>query len=156
MNCGDVTCHVSTLSVYLGLIFAINNGDSMRLHGNLSRRQFLITAGASTLTSIVLHGCANNQIGSTTATTPNAQGGSNTSVKLGFLPVVDSAPLIIAKEKGFFAKHGAKNVEVAKQASWSALRDNIEIGSAGGGIDGIKFDPDNPQAYLQSLKIKKV
>ena len=128
----------------------------MRLHGNLSRRQFLITAGASTLTSLALHGCANNQTaGSTTATTPNAQGGSNTSVKLGFLPVVDSAPLIIAKEKGFFTKHGAKNVEVAKQASWSALRDNIEIGSAGGGIDGGHFQSPIPELISEGKITKR-
>ena len=30
--------------------------------------------------------------------------------------------LVIAKEKGFFAKHGMPDVEVAKQASWGATR----------------------------------
>ncbi|BAZ14572.1 nitrate transport protein [Calothrix sp. NIES-4071] len=126
----------------------------MALHTNLSRRQFLLTATASTLTSLALHGCTNNPSSSTTATTPRSSSGSNTNIKLGFLPVVDSAPLIIAKEKGFFAKHGAKNVEVAKQASWSALRDNVEIGSSGGGIDGGHFQSPIPELISEG-KITK-
>ena len=35
---------------------------------------------------------------------------------------------VIAKEKGFFAKHGMPDVEVAKQASWGATRDNLVLG----------------------------
>jgi hypothetical protein len=36
--------------------------------------------------------------------------------------------LIIAKEKGLFAKHGVPDVEVLKQASWGATRDNLVLG----------------------------
>ena len=43
---------------------------------------------------------------------------------------------VIAKEKGFFAKHGMPDVEVAKQASWGATRDNLVLGSENNGIDG--------------------
>ncbi len=49
---------------------------------------------------------------------------------------MDASPLVIAKEKGLFAKHGMPDVEVAKQASWGATRDNIVLGSATNGIDG--------------------
>lgn len=56
--------------------------------------------------------------------------------KLGYIALTDSAPLIIAKEKGFFAKHGLPDVEVEKQASWGATRDNMFLGGASGGIDG--------------------
>ena len=42
----------------------------------------------------------------------------------------------IAKEKGFFAKHGMPDVDVAKQASWGATRDNLVLGSENNGIDG--------------------
>ena len=42
----------------------------------------------------------------------------------------------MAKEKGFFAKYGMPEVEVPKQASWGAVRDNLVLGSAAGGIDG--------------------
>lgn len=55
---------------------------------------------------------------------------------LGFIALTDSAPLIIAKEKGFFAKYGLTEVVLNKQASWGTTRDNLELGGAGGGIDG--------------------
>jgi len=54
--------------------------------------------------------------------------------------------LIIAKEKGLFAKYGMPDVEVLKQASWGATRDNIVLGSAGGGIDGAHIL--TPMPYL--------
>ena len=38
--------------------------------------------------------------------------------KLGYIALTDSAPLIIAKEKGLFAKHGLPDMDIAKQASW--------------------------------------
>ena len=37
--------------------------------------------------------------------------------RLGFIALTDASPLIIAKEKGFFTKHGLPDVEVLKQAS---------------------------------------
>ena len=55
---------------------------------------------------------------------------------LGYIALTDAAPLIIAKEKGFFAKYGMPDVEVSKQASWGATRDNLVLGSERGGIDG--------------------
>lgn len=59
-----------------------------------------------------------------------------TGARLGYVALTDSAPLIIAKEKGLFDKHGMPDVAVEKQASWGALRDNIALGAASGGIDG--------------------
>jgi nitrate/nitrite transport system substrate-binding protein len=59
-----------------------------------------------------------------------------TGAKLGYIALTDSAPLIIAKEKGLFDKHGVPDVLVEKQASWGATRDNMALGSASGGIDG--------------------
>ena len=59
-----------------------------------------------------------------------------TGAKLGYIALTDSAPLIIALEKGLFAKYGMPDVTVEKQASWGATRDNLALGSQGGGIDG--------------------
>jgi nitrate/nitrite transport system substrate-binding protein len=59
-----------------------------------------------------------------------------TSVTLGFIALTDAAPLIVAKEKGFFAKQGMGGVELKKQTSWAVTRDNLELGSERGGIDG--------------------
>ena len=65
---------------------------------------------------------------------------------LGYIALTDAAPLIIAKEKGFFAKHGMPEVEVSKQASWGATRDNIVLGGGRGGIDGAHIL--SPMPYL--------
>ena len=64
------------------------------------------------------------------------RGPETTKARLGFISLTDSSPLIIAKERGLFTKYGMPDVEVLKQASWAAVRDNLVLGSAGGGIDG--------------------
>lgn len=56
--------------------------------------------------------------------------------RLGYIALTDAAPLIIAKEKGFFAKHGLPDMDIAKQASWGATRDNMALGTKANGIDG--------------------
>src|SRR5688572_24155581 len=71
-----------------------------------------------------------------------------TGAKLGFIALTDASALIIAKEKGLFAKHGVPDVEVLKQASWGAARDNLVLGSEGNGIDGAHIL--TPMPYLIS------
>jgi nitrate/nitrite transport system substrate-binding protein len=71
-----------------------------------------------------------------------------TKATLGFIALTDAAPLIVAKEKGIFAKYGMPDVEVAKQASWGTTRDNLVLGSAGNGIDGAHIL--TPMPYLIS------
>src|SRR5918993_228085 len=70
------------------------------------------------------------------------------AAKLGFIALTDAAPLFVAKEKGFFAKHGVPDVEVAKQASWGATRDNMVLGGEANGIDGAHIL--TPMPYLIS------
>jgi nitrate/nitrite transport system substrate-binding protein len=123
----------------------------------LSRRKFIITAGATAAGTVILHGCTsgNNQPAATTspspAASPVAAGDAPevTTAKLGFIALTDSAPLIIAKEKGFFDKYGMTGVEVLKQASWPVTRDNLELGSGGGGIDGAHIL--SPMPYHMTL-----
>ncbi|MER8488837.1 ABC transporter substrate-binding protein [Mesorhizobium australicum] len=69
-----------------------------------------------------------------------------TGAKLGFIALTDAAPLIIAKEKGLFAKFGMPDVEVLKQASWGATRDNLMLGGEANGIDGAHIL--TPMPYL--------
>ncbi len=71
-----------------------------------------------------------------------------TKAILGYIALIDASPLVIAKEKGFFAKHGMPDVEVAKQASWGATRDNLVLGSEKNGIDGAHIL--TPMPYLIS------
>jgi nitrate/nitrite transport system substrate-binding protein len=71
-----------------------------------------------------------------------------TKATLGYIALMDAAPLVIAKEKGLFAKFGVPDVEVAKQASWGATRDNLVLGGAANGIDGAHIL--TPMPYLIS------
>ena len=50
-----------------------------------------------------------------------------TDLTLGFIPLTDSAPLVAAKEMGFFDKWGL-NVTLQKQNSWATLRDKLNAG----------------------------
>ena len=77
-----------------------------------------------------------------------AAGPEVTKATLGFIALTDAAPLFVAKEKGIFAKYGMPEVEVAKQASWGATRDNLVLGSEGNGIDGAHIL--TPMPYLIS------
>jgi bicarbonate transport system substrate-binding protein len=128
-----------------------------------SRRKFLITAGASAAGSLLLKGCLGNPPGtasnSQSQATPlakadPAQAPETTKVKLGYIPIVEAAPFIIAKEKGFFAKYGMTDVDLAKQASWGAMRDNTEIGSAGGGVDGGQYQMPMPHLITEGVITK--
>ena len=71
-----------------------------------------------------------------------------TRAVLGYIALMDAAPLVIAKEKGLFAKYGVPDVEVNKQASWGATRDNLVLGGAANGIDGAHIL--SPMPYLIS------
>ena len=123
---------------------------------NLSRRKFIITAGATAAGTLLAHGCSS---GSTTSNaTPTAVPAVNinpadapevTAAKLGFIALTDAAPLIIALEKGYFAKYGMKDVQITKQASWPVTRDNLELGSDKGGIDGAHLL--TPMAHQMTL-----
>lgn len=116
----------------------------------IPRRQFLMASGAAALgaAGAVL---ANPKQGYYVA---QASGPETQTIRLGYLPILEAAPLIIAKEKGFFAKHGMPNVEVLKQASWGAARDNLEIGSAGGGIDGGQWQMPMPHLFSEGFITK--
>jgi nitrate/nitrite transport system substrate-binding protein len=128
---------------------------------NLSRRKFIVTAGITAAGAAILHGCGPSTTTPTATNSPAespATGASPattgetpevTTAKLGFIALTDAAPLIIAKEKGLFAKYGMTGVEVLKQASWPVTRDNLELGSAGGGIDGAHIL--SPMPYFMSL-----
>jgi hypothetical protein len=84
---------------------------------NLSRRKFIITAGATAAGTLLAHGCSSSSTTSNGGASPAAGGASPsaapavninpadapevTAAKLGFIALTDSAPLIIAQEKGY-------------------------------------------------------
>ncbi len=114
-----------------------------RLRRGVSRRAFLkTTAGTAALIGALK---ANFPAGVHIA---QAAGPEVTKANLGFIALTDAGPLFVAKDKGFFAKHGMPGVEVQKQASWGATRDNLVLGSEGNGIDGAHIL--TPMPYLIS------
>ncbi len=46
---------------------------------------------------------------------------------LGFIPLTDCAPLVIAREKGFFGEQGLE-VRLVKETSWANIRDKVAMG----------------------------
>jgi nitrate/nitrite transport system substrate-binding protein len=109
--------------------------------GGLTRRGLLKTTATAALLGAV-------KTAFPTGAFAQSAGPETTKAVLGFIALTDSAPLIIAKEKGFFDKHGMTEVDVVKQASWGTTRDNLVLGSAGAGIDGAHIL--TPMPYLIS------
>jgi len=65
-----------------------------------------------------------------------ATGPEVTKATFGFIRVDRRLAAHHRQGEGFFAKYGMPDVEVKKEASWGTTRDNLELGTAGGGIDG--------------------
>jgi nitrate/nitrite transport system substrate-binding protein len=72
--------------------------------------------GAATIMNIVPAGIKNM------AYAAGSDAPEITEVKIGFIPLTDCAPIVVAAEMGFDKKYGIKIVP-AKQASWAAIRD---------------------------------
>jgi nitrate/nitrite transport system substrate-binding protein len=116
-------------------------GNKAIKQSDFSRRDFIRSAAA-------LGGAA--MVGGLWSTQTRAAGGAleTKKAKLGFIALTDAAPLFVADEKGFFAKHGMTEVEVLKQSSWGTTRDNLVLGSQRNGIDGAHIL--TPMPYLIS------
>src|SRR5215469_13393011 len=109
----------------------------------LTRRRFLKTTAGT----VALFGALKTQF-PFGAHVAQAAGPEVKKAVLGYIALMDASPLVIAKEKGLFAKHGVPDVEVSKQASWGATRDNLVLGGAANGIDGAHIL--SPMPYLIS------
>lgn len=119
----------------------IRKGHSKR-HG-INRREFLkSSAGTAALLAAAQSAFPFG------AHVAEASGPEVTKATLGFIALTDAAPLFVAREKGLFAKYGMPEVEVLKQASWGATRDNLVLGGEANGIDGAHIL--TPMPYLIS------
>ena len=63
-----------------------------------------------------------------------------TNLELGFVPLTACAPMIIAKEKGFFAKHGLDQTSLVRESSWRGVVDGL----TGGYIDAAAMPSGMP------------
>ncbi|PIG93447.1 nitrate ABC transporter ATP-binding protein [Gloeocapsopsis sp. IPPAS B-1203] len=47
------------------------------------------------------------------------------NLEIGFVPLTDCAPLVVAKEKGFFEKYGLDQVILSREPSWKVLAEGV-------------------------------
>jgi nitrate/nitrite transport system ATP-binding protein len=50
------------------------------------------------------------------------------NLDIGFIPLTDCAPLVVAKEKGFFKEHGLEEVTLSREPTWKAIAEGIGTG----------------------------
>ncbi|GAB4385953.1 MAG: nitrate ABC transporter ATP-binding protein [Elainellaceae cyanobacterium] len=62
------------------------------------------------------------------------------NLDIGFVPLTACAPLVVAKEKGFFNKHGLDEVNLVRETSWRGIVDGI----AGGYLDAAQMPAGMP------------
>jgi ABC-type nitrate/sulfonate/bicarbonate transport system substrate-binding protein len=60
-----------------------------------------------------------------------SEGLEKTRLGFGIIPLTDCAPIVVAREKGFFKRHGL-DVLVSKEASWANIRDKVSSGALDG------------------------
>jgi nitrate/nitrite transport system ATP-binding protein len=47
------------------------------------------------------------------------------NLDIGFIPLTDCAPLVVAKEKGFFQKYGLEQVTLSREPNWKAIAEGV-------------------------------
>ena len=48
-------------------------------------------------------------------------------LKVGFIPIIDCAPIVLAEELGAFERQGLE-VEIRREVSWANVRDKLALG----------------------------
>jgi nitrate/nitrite transport system substrate-binding protein len=91
-----------------------------------SRRDFFKMSAAGALGAAALMGLVPNGI-RTMAYAAGSDAPEITEVKIGFIPLTDCAPIVVAAEMGFDKKYGIK-ITPSKEASWAAIRDKTVNG----------------------------
>jgi nitrate/nitrite transport system substrate-binding protein len=91
-----------------------------------TRRDFLRTAvkvPAGLAAARVLSACGGSAKPASSSTKASTAP-SGKPIKIGFIALTDCASVVMAKELGYYQERGL-NVEIVKQASWPATRDNL-------------------------------
>ncbi len=101
-----------------------SSNDKNNITPSSSGRRDFIKATAMSAAALVS--------GVTSGTSNAAHNKSSSSLEkiqltFGIIPLTDCAPIVIAKEKGFFEKHGLE-VTISKEASWANIRDKVSSG----------------------------
>jgi nitrate/nitrite transport system substrate-binding protein len=80
---------------------------------------------AALMASAMLGGCGKSEHKASAIATAN--GIEKPNLKIGFIKLTDIAPLVVAKEKGFFQQEGL-NVTLEPQANWKVLLNGVVAG----------------------------
>ena len=91
-----------------------------------SRRDFFRNTAAGAFGAAALMGLVPNYI-KANAWAAGSDAPEITEVKIGFIPLTDCAPIVVAAEMGFDKKYGIK-ITPSKEASWAAIRDKTVNG----------------------------
>ena len=73
-------------------------------------------------------------------TTVSRHGLEKVNLEIGFVPLTACAPIAVAKEKGFFEKHGLDEVSLVRETSWRGIVDGI----SGGYLDAAQMPSGLP------------
>ncbi|MGI8425351.1 MAG: CmpA/NrtA family ABC transporter substrate-binding protein [Actinomycetota bacterium] len=95
------------------------------LLGRLDRREFLrrsLYSSAGLAAGGLLNACAGGNKPSTK--TGGDSGADGKPIKIGFIALTDCSSIVMAEQLGYFKEKGL-DVQVIKQASWPATRDNL-------------------------------
>ena len=103
-----------------------NSNVSQSIAVDNSRRDFFRTSAAGAFGAAALMGLVPISI-KTNAWAAGSDAPEITEVKIGFIPLTDCAPIVVAAEMGFDKKYGIKIIP-QKQASWAAIRDKTVNG----------------------------
>ena len=96
----------------------------------LSRRELLGAlgaTGAALLAGAAAGGCGDSSSEASAHANRGGDGPEVRNLRIGIIALTDCSSIVIAKEKGFFARHGL-DVTVVKGASWAAIRDSLSHG----------------------------
>jgi nitrate/nitrite transport system substrate-binding protein len=94
------------------------------------RRNFFRASAAGVMGASALLGIVPEQIRNS-AWAAGTDAPEITEVKIGFIPLTDCAPIVVAAEMGFDKKYGIK-ITPSKEASWAAIRDKLVNGELHG------------------------
>jgi nitrate/nitrite transport system substrate-binding protein len=75
-----------------------------------------------------------------------ADGLEKSRLKFGIIPLTDCAVIAVAREKGYFRRHGLE-VEISREASWASIRDKVALGE----LDGAQMLAGMPIAATLGL-----
>jgi nitrate/nitrite transport system substrate-binding protein len=92
----------------------------------MKRRHFLkyTTVGTASFAFAACTQQSQRQNNEPTLTEIDLEQPEKANITLGYVPMADAAPLIVAKEKGFFSRQGL-TVNLSKQTSWSSIETGL-------------------------------